>query len=102
MPADLDKYELADNNLVYISLLELEHELLATMSQSDLKQLQAVTNVARHVFWLTRAQTFHKSNPDLALSNGLTRSLMLEYPLLHFLRFGRGEYQQYTRRATCL
>lgn len=80
---DLDKYEPTDD-LVYVSLLELEHELLATISQLDLERLQAITNVARHVLWLTGAQTLHESNPNLALSNGLARALMLEHPLLHF------------------
>ncbi|KAI1112504.1 polyketide synthase [Nemania sp. NC0429] len=81
--AELDKYELTED-LVYVSLIELEHELLATLSQPDLERLQAMTNVARHVLWITGAQTLHDSNPDLSLSNGLARALMLEHPLLQF------------------
>ncbi|KAI0459484.1 polyketide synthase-like protein [Xylaria acuta] len=81
--ADLHKYELTDD-IAYVSLLELDHELLATISQPELERLQAVTNVARHMLWLTGANAFHEPNPNLALSNGLSRALMLEQPLLHF------------------
>ncbi|KAI1123051.1 putative polyketide synthase [Nemania abortiva] len=99
--ADLDKVSLTDD-IVYISLLELEHELLATVSQPALKGLQAVTNVARYVLWLTGANALQESNPNLALSNGLSRAVMLEQPLLHFSVFDIGSVENMlSMQLTC-
>jgi hypothetical protein len=70
-------------DLVYISLLELEHELLATISQSNLDRLRSITNIAKHLLWLTGANALQEVNPDLTLSSGLSRTLMLEQPSLN-------------------
>lgn len=71
---------------VCISMAELEKELLASMDQSTMDQLRVITNTVTTILWLTGTNLLSKApNPDLSLSNGLSRSLMLEQPALRFI-----------------
>ncbi|KAK1634593.1 polyketide synthase [Colletotrichum phormii] len=70
---------------VYISLLELRAEFLATMSSKNMDQLRCVTDVATDLIWLTGAGMLGASpDPNLTLSSGLSRALMLEQPSLRY------------------
>ncbi|KAK8024082.1 polyketide synthase [Apiospora rasikravindrae] len=69
---------------VCISLLEIEGEFLATMSADDMNRLRLITDVVTRIVWLTGADMMAAPNPDLTLSSGLSRALMLEQPSLRF------------------
>lgn len=70
---------------LYISLLEIENEFLATVSPTDMDALRRITDVATRLIWLTGADMLGaKPNPDLTLSSGLSRALMLEQPSLRY------------------
>ncbi|KAI3317926.1 polyketide synthase [Xylariaceae sp. AK1471] len=72
---------------VCISLLELESAYLATMGQPELDALRHITNGVSTLLWVTGAGMLggdDKTNPDLTLSAGLSRALMLEQPALRF------------------
>ncbi|KAI1821188.1 polyketide synthase [Xylaria intraflava] len=72
---------------VCISLLELESTYLATMEQLELDALRRITNGVSTLLWVTGAGMLKggdKANPDLTLSAGLSRALMLEQPALRF------------------
>lgn len=62
----------------------MEREYLATMTQQDMDLLVSITNVAKDILWLNGANMLNEPNPDLTLSGGLARSLMLEQPSLRF------------------
>ncbi|PHH90746.1 hypothetical protein CDD83_2742 [Cordyceps sp. RAO-2017] len=81
--SELDGVELSDQ-VVCISLLELEREFLATMSPDDMDRLRKMTDVVAGMVWLTGANMLTAPNPDLTLSSGLSRALMLEQPALRF------------------
>ncbi|CAJ2513205.1 Uu.00g013240.m01.CDS01 [Anthostomella pinea] len=75
-----------DKRTICISLLELEHEFLATLNQVDMDHLRALTNTVTTIIWLSGADALGGSpNPDLTLSNGFSRALMLEHPSLNFV-----------------
>jgi len=79
-----------------ISLLEIEHEFLATISSEDMDRLRAMTDVVTDLLWLTGANMMSNNpDPNLTLSSGLSRTLMLEQPALRFsvLDVGRLESQ---------
>ncbi|KAI0434399.1 polyketide synthase [Xylaria sp. FL1042] len=67
-----------------VSLLELEQEFLATMSQEDMDRLRHLTNAASNLLWITGASILRNPDPNLTLSNGLSRALMLEQPALRY------------------
>nr|ALP31878.1 polyketide synthase 22 [Diaporthe helianthi] len=70
---------------IYISLLELKSEFLATMSPEDMDRFRRVTDVAADLIWLTGAGMLGSSpDPNLTLSSGLSRALMLEQPSLRY------------------
>lgn len=70
---------------VCISLLELDREFLPAMNQHDMDILRSITNRVRTLIWVTGATMLGNSpSPSLALSNGLSRTLMLEQPALNF------------------
>ncbi|KAG8158411.1 hypothetical protein KVR01_011533 [Diaporthe batatas] len=70
---------------IYISLLELKSEFLATMSPTDMNRLRRVTDVAADLIWLTGADMLGSSpDPNLTLASGLSRALMLEQPSLRY------------------
>ncbi|KAJ2999377.1 hypothetical protein NUW58_g15 [Xylaria curta] len=72
------------SSTVCISLLEVEREFLATISPQDMDLLRKVTDVTRNLLWLTGADMLRNPNPDLTLSGGLSRALMLEQPSLRW------------------
>lgn len=95
---------------VCISLLELDHEFLATMKQHDMDTLRSITNQVRTLIWVTGASMLGRfPSPNLALSNGISRTLMLEQPGLNFFVLDVGSIQNYSHtfgsksevRATC-
>lgn len=70
---------------ICISLLETEREFLATMNSQAMDRLRAITDVATDVLWVTGANMLgNEPNPDLTLSNGLSRAVMLEQPTLRW------------------
>lgn len=69
---------------ICISLVEIEHELLATLSERHMDLLRTITSTVRNLIWLTGSSMLDVPNPDLALANGLSRSLMMEHPSLNF------------------
>ncbi|KAI2465977.1 putative polyketide synthase [Annulohypoxylon bovei var. microspora] len=73
-----------DPNVVCISLLELEHEFLASMNSDDMDLLRVISNTVNDIAWVTGTQALKRSNPRLTMSSGLSRSLMLEQPSLRF------------------
>ncbi|KAI0404724.1 putative polyketide synthase [Xylaria palmicola] len=99
--SDVDVLGLTEDTVV-ISALELEKEILATITPSDFRNLQTLTS-ANHILWLTGADVLHQPNPDLTLANGLGRVLMLEQPSLHFsvLDIGSGKDGRRNSHLTC-
>ncbi|GAW26376.1 putative polyketide synthase [Rosellinia necatrix] len=81
--SDFDQAEVSDRVLC-VSLLEMESELLATISPEDMNRLRRVTDVVTSLVWLTGANMLADPKPDLSLSSGLSRALMLEQPSLRF------------------
>lgn len=84
-------YALADFSLketpeksIFISCLELNRPFLPVMSPEDMSILQRVVTKATDLLWLTGAATLDGKSPDLTLSSGLSRALMLEQPALRF------------------
>ncbi|KAK7707672.1 Type I Iterative PKS [Diaporthe eres] len=74
-----------------ISLLELEHAFLACMEQREMDCLRYITDTVTNILWLSGATQLGKSPvPDLALSNGFSRALMLEQPSLNFVVLDEG------------
>ncbi|KAI1125350.1 polyketide synthase [Nemania abortiva] len=66
---------------ICISLIELEREFLPTISPQAMDHLRVITDTVTDLLWLTGANMLGKDpNPDLTLSNGLSRALMLEQP----------------------
>uniref|UniRef100_A0A8H7NCH8 Carrier domain-containing protein n=1 Tax=Bionectria ochroleuca TaxID=29856 RepID=A0A8H7NCH8_BIOOC len=85
--ATLEELENSDmsSTSIYISLLELENEFLATMSPMKMDLLRRITDIANNLVWLTGAGMLSSSpDPNLTLSQGLSRALMLEQPSLRF------------------
>lgn len=80
----LDNIQLARQD-VCISLLELEHEFLATISPEDTDRLRLMTDNITDLLWITGANMLGDTpDPNLTLSNGLSRALMLEQPALRY------------------
>ncbi|KAI0151716.1 polyketide synthase-like protein [Xylariaceae sp. FL1272] len=75
-----------DRQTICISLLELDHEFLAAISQQDMTCLQYLTDNALTVIWLSGAGALSdQPNPNLVLCNGFSRALILEQPALNFV-----------------
>ncbi|RYP18018.1 hypothetical protein DL767_009910 [Monosporascus sp. MG133] len=70
--------------MIVISMLEVEQEILASMGQEEMNQLRHIINTVTDLLWLTGGGMLNMPNPDLTLSNGLSRALMLEQPSLRF------------------
>lgn len=81
----------------------MEREFLATMTQQDMDALVSITNVAKDILWLNGANFLGDMNPDLTLSGGLARSIMLEQPSLRFSILDVGAADQAASQAqkTC-
>jgi acyl transferase domain-containing protein/NADPH:quinone reductase-like Zn-dependent oxidoreductase/NADP-dependent 3-hydroxy acid dehydrogenase YdfG len=68
-----------------ISLLETESEFLATLNPESMDRLRAITDVVPDLLWVTGANMLSDApNPDLTLSSGLSRAVMLEQPRLRW------------------
>ena len=80
---EVDKAEL-DNETICVSLLEVEYELLANISPQDMDLLRKMTDNVAAMIWLTGSNMLAAPNPDLTLSSGLSRALMLEQPALRY------------------
>ncbi|KAI0974906.1 putative polyketide synthase [Xylaria arbuscula] len=93
--SDVDVLGLTEDAVI-ISALELEKEILATITPNDFRRLQTITS-ANNILWLTGADVLNQLDPNLTLVNGLARVLMLEQPSLFFSVFdigsGKGGYQ---------
>jgi NADPH:quinone reductase-like Zn-dependent oxidoreductase len=80
----LDSTQIAASNIC-ISLLETEAEFLATVSPQDMDRLRVMTDNATDLLWVTGANMLGATpDPNLTLSNGLSRALMLEQPTLRY------------------
>ncbi|KAH7316948.1 polyketide synthase-like protein [Stachybotrys elegans] len=71
-------------DVLCISLLEMERPVLATLNREDMELLHGLTSVTREIVWLIGANLFAVPNPDLCLVQGLSRVLMVEQPSLRF------------------
>ncbi|KAI1116262.1 polyketide synthase [Nemania sp. NC0429] len=95
--------ELRNDNIsprtICISLVEIEHEILATMGQQEMDSLRIVTNSVKDLLWITGAGMLDSPNPDLTLSYGLSRSLMLEQPTLRWSLMDVGRVDDKESRA---
>ncbi|KAI9146991.1 Highly reducing polyketide synthase virA [Paramyrothecium foliicola] len=80
---DLADFRLT-SDMACVSLLEIECQFLATMSQEQMHLLRRITNSVGHVLWLTGANMLGLSDANLTLSSGLSRALMMEQPSLRF------------------
>ena len=70
---------------ICISLLEIEQEFLATIKPQDTNRLRVMTDTITDLLWITGANMLGEApDPNLTLSNGLSRALMLEQPALRF------------------
>ncbi|KAI0533002.1 putative polyketide synthase [Xylaria digitata] len=81
--SELDETKMSDK-IVCVSLLEMEAEFLATIRPEDMDRLRSVTDVVTSLVWLIGANMLSAPKPDLTLSSGLSRALMLEQPSLLF------------------
>ncbi|OTB01304.1 hypothetical protein M426DRAFT_14612 [Hypoxylon sp. CI-4A] len=82
--SQLRSTEISSNDIC-ISLLEIEEEFLATMSQEDMDLLRRITDTSTDILWVTGANMLGtQPDPDLTLSRGLGRTLMAEQPSLRF------------------
>ena len=54
------------------------------MSQREMDLIRILTNTVTELLWLTGANMLAKPNPNLTMSNGLSRAVMLEQPFLRF------------------
>ncbi|KAL7787176.1 polyketide synthase [Trichoderma ceciliae] len=81
--ANIETIDLNDQ-VVCVSLLEMEHEFFATISGEDMDRFRKITDNVGDLLWLTGANMLSEPNPDLTLSNGLSRALMLEQPALRY------------------
>ncbi|KAI1129664.1 putative polyketide synthase [Nemania abortiva] len=70
---------------VCISLLEVQHPLLAMVTAEEMDYLRKVTDVVSDILWISGESSLSDNpNPNLSLVHGLSRALMLEQPLLRF------------------
>ncbi|OJK01834.1 hypothetical protein ASPACDRAFT_50671 [Aspergillus aculeatus ATCC 16872] len=81
-----------------ISLLELEAPFLPTMTSEQMTKFKIVTDNAHDLIWLTGTATMTGDAPDLSLSGGLSRALMLEQPALRFVTFDVGRLTDHASR----
>ncbi|RYP20781.1 hypothetical protein DL765_002614 [Monosporascus sp. GIB2] len=81
--AQLDSTEIT-GTAICISLVEIEHAFLATMTQEEIELLRVLTRAASNILWLTGANMLAGLDPNLTLVNGFARALMMEQPSLKF------------------
>nr|ALQ32824.1 putative polyketide synthase [Fusarium dlaminii] len=98
---EIDTTEISDGDIC-ISLLEMESELLATMNPQDMERLRSITSTTTNLLWITAANMLGPTpNPNLTLSNGLSRALMLEQPALRFSILDVGSFADLDTRDDC-
>lgn len=102
MLGQLDTMEISEKDIC-ISLLEMEREFLATISSEDMDRLRAITDVVTDLLWLSGANMMSNDpNPNLTLSGGLSRALMLEQPALRFSVLDVGKLEsEFDMLSTC-
>ncbi|OTB12751.1 hypothetical protein K445DRAFT_65805 [Daldinia sp. EC12] len=97
----IDSIQITEKD-VCISLLEIEGEFLATMSPDNMNRLRVMTNTATDLLWFTGAGMLGSTpDPNLTLSSGLSRALMLEQPTLRYSVLDVGPLQQLDFTTTC-
>ncbi|KAI2781059.1 hypothetical protein F4815DRAFT_498801 [Daldinia loculata] len=83
-------------------VLEMEGEFLATMSPENMNRLRVITNTATDLLCFTSANMLgNASDPNLTLSSGLSRALMLEQPTLRYSVLDIGPLQQLNFTTAC-
>ncbi|KAI1752350.1 polyketide synthase [Xylaria castorea] len=82
--SELDRTMLSENT-VCLSMIEMEHPVLPTIGEKEMALLQILTNSVKDLLWVTGAGMLDSPNPDLTLSYGLSRSLMLEQPTMRWM-----------------
>lgn len=87
---DIDSIVIS-NDTICISLLEFERELLASIDTDDMNRLRKIVDTVTNLTWLTGVNILGLPNPDLSLSHGLSRAVMLEQPSLRFTVFDCGD-----------
>ncbi|KAH6638603.1 polyketide synthase [Truncatella angustata] len=98
---ELDSRQIAKTDIC-ISLLEVENEFLATMSPQNMNRLRAITDAATDLLWITGANMLGSApDPNLTLSNGLSRALMLEQPTLRYSILDVGALQHLDLAKAC-
>lgn len=66
--------------------MEVEREFLVMVNSEDMDRLRAITDVVTDLLWILRANMMgNDPDPDVTLSDGLSRTLMLEQLALRFL-----------------
>ncbi|KAI0172944.1 KR-domain-containing protein [Hypoxylon sp. FL1284] len=60
-------------------------EFLASMTQNEMDLLRAITNSVAQLIWLTSANIMDEPNPNLSLTSGFSRALVMEQPSLQFI-----------------
>lgn len=92
--SEIDTIQVKETD-VCISLVEAENAFLPTMSPQDMNHLRAITNKVTDLLWITGADMLSGDpNPNLTLSNGLSRALMLEQPVLRWSILDLGNVQK--------
>ncbi|KAI1174368.1 putative polyketide synthase [Nemania sp. FL0916] len=81
--AELNQTDISEKTIC-ISMMEIEREILASMGEKEMNQLRVLTNSVKDLVWITGAGMLDNPNPDLTLSHGLSRALMLEQPTLRW------------------
>lgn len=80
----------------------MEGEFLATMSPENMNRLRVITNTATDLLCFTSANMLgNASDPNLTLSSGLSRALMLEQPTLRYSVLDIGPLQQLNFTTAC-
>lgn len=73
-----------------LSLLEVEREFLPSLDETDMDRLRQITNIVTDLIWITGACMLGEPDPNMTLSSGLSRALMLEHPSLNFFVIDAG------------
>lgn len=73
-----------DQDILYVSLLELEDSFLSSMSDLNLAVLKTMTGHAGKVYWLTSGGGARARQPAKAMSSGFGRAIRQEHPGLLF------------------
>ena len=95
---ELDSIKLAREDIC-LSLLELEREFLASITPKDTDRLRIMTDNITDLLWVTGANMLGDTpDPNLTLSNGLSRALMLEQPALRYTILDVGPTQLLSSR----